>query len=257
MPQQLARIAERAAARAATWLLTAPRPSPSEWTLKGRNDFVTDVDRHAEALITRDLLAAYPDSRVLGEEFTAELADESGLVWIVDPLDGTTNYLHGYPWWAVSIGAAVDGELVAGCVFNVPQHRRYSAWLGGGAWCGPNRLQVSSIIEPEQALIGTGFPFKTTDEIPRYLDQCARIFPATSGVRRAGSAALDFVSVATGELDAYWELTLAPWDKAAGIVLVREAGGVATGLEGRPARATHGGVVAGNPAMQEWLMEIL
>jgi myo-inositol-1(or 4)-monophosphatase len=113
---------------------------------------------------------------------------------------------------------------------------------------------VSTVTEPGDALIGTGFPFKTPDDLPAYLEQAARIFPATSGVRRAGSAALDLAAVASGQFDGFWELTLAPWDKAAGILLIREAGGVVTGLDGAPAGATHGGVVAGNPAMHEWLM---
>jgi myo-inositol-1(or 4)-monophosphatase len=256
-PLALARVAERAAAGAATFLLTAPRPAPGTWTTKGHHDFVTDVDRHAEALITRALVSAYPSSRVLGEEFTPDASSLDGLVWVVDPLDGTTNFLHGYPWWSVSIAAAIDGDLVAGTVFNVPAHRRYTAWRGGGAWSGGNRLRVSRIEDPAQALVGTGFPFKSIEDMPTYLEQCARIFPATSGVRRAGSAALDLVSVATGEFEAFWELTLAPWDKAAGTVLIREAGGVITNIDGSDAGIAHGGVVAGNPAMHAWLQQQL
>jgi myo-inositol-1(or 4)-monophosphatase len=249
----LARTAKRAAARAAAFLLDARLPDRSSWARKGHHDFVTEVDRGAEARIRADLLAAEPRSRVLGEELSPDQADLEGLVWIVDPLDGTTNYLHGYPWWSVSVAAVLDGEIVAGCVFNVPAHRRYTAWRGGGAWCGGERLHVSAIADPGEALIGTGFPFKTPDDLPAYLEQARRIFPATSGVRRAGSAALDLAAVAAGQFDGFWELTLAPWDKAAGILLIREAGGVVTDLAGQPARATHGGVVAGNPAMHEWL----
>ncbi len=202
-------------------------------------------------------MTAYPSSRVLGEEFTPDSSSLDGLVWIVDPLDGTTNYLHGYPWWSVSIAAAVDGDVVAGTVFHVPAHRRYTAWRGGGAWSGGTRLRVSTIDDPGQALIGTGFPFKSVGDLPTYLEQCARIFPATSGVRRAGSAALDLVSVAAGEFEGFWELTLAPWDKAAGIVLIREAGGVITALDGSDAGVAHGGIVAGNPGMHRWLLEEL
>ena len=250
----LARIAERAAAGAAAFLLDAGRPDRSVWATKGHHDFVTEVDRGAEARIRSDLLSAEPESRVLGEEFSPDQADLGGLVWVVDPLDGTTNYLHGYPWWSVSVAAMLDGEIVAGCVFNVPAHRRYTAWRDGGAWCGSERLAVSTIDDPGEALIGTGFPFKTPDDLPAYLDQARRIFPATSGVRRAGSAALDLAAVAAGQFDGFWELTLAPWDKAAGILLIREAGGVVTDLAGQPARATQGGVVAGNPAVHAWLM---
>jgi myo-inositol-1(or 4)-monophosphatase len=253
----LARVTDRAAARAAAYLRTVRPPDASRWTSKGHHDFVTDVDRGAEQRIRADLLAAEPGSRILGEELSPDTADLAGLVWIVDPLDGTTNYLHGYPWWAVSIAAAVDGEILAGTVFHVPAYRRYTARSGGGAWCGPERLAVSQVSVPGEALIGTGFPFKTPGDLPAYLEQCARIFPATSGVRRAGSAALDLVAVAAGQFDGFWELTLAPWDKAAGILLVREAGGVVTDLDGKPAGVEHGGIVAGNPAMHAWLMQQL
>ena len=256
-PAHLARLAERAAAAAAAYLLTVERPAPSEWSEKGHHDFVTDVDRTAEALIRDDLLRGEPGSRVMGEELAPGADDLGGLVWIVDPLDGTTNFLHGYPWWAVSIAAAFDGEIVAGTVFHVPAHRRFTAWRGGGAWSGAERLHVSAIHDPGSALIGTGFPFKTLDVTDAYLAQLRRVFPATSGVRRAGSAALDLVSVACGHFDAFWELTLAPWDTAAGIIIVREAGGVVTDLHGAPAGVQHGGVVAGNPAMHRWVMEQL
>lgn len=250
----LARLAERAAARAAGYLLNVDRPDPSQWSMKGHHDFVSDVDRTAERRIHDDLLSAEPDSRVLGEELSPEGASIDGLVWVVDPLDGTTNFLHGYPWWSVSIAAVIDGEVVAGTVFDVPTHRRYTAWQGGGSWCGPNRIAVSTVTDPGLALLGTGFPFKTPEDLPPYLDQLTRILPATAGVRRAGSAAIDLATVAAGQFDGFWELTLAPWDKAAGIILIREAGGVVTDLKGAPARAEHGGVVAGNPRMHEWLM---
>lgn len=251
----LARVAERAAARAASYLARTPRPAPDAWDAKGHHDFVTAVDRTAEAMIAETLGRAVPDGRVLGEELTPDGVDLRGLVWVVDPLDGTANFLHGYPSWAVSIGAAIDGELVAGTVFHVPASRRYTAWRGGGAWLGGQRLAVSTIREPSQALLGTGFPFKAPEQTPRHLDQLRRILPATSGVRRAGSAALDLVDVAIGRYDAFWELALAPWDMAAGIVLIREAGGVVTDLDGAAIDVRHSGIVAGNPAMHEWLMD--
>ncbi|HEX3927267.1 MAG TPA: inositol monophosphatase family protein [Gemmatimonadales bacterium] len=250
----LARIAERAAQAAAAYLRTTVPPARAEWTSKTPHDFVTVVDRTSEALVREHLLAAEPDSRVLGEELSPEDTDRGGLVWVVDPLDGTTNYLHRYPWWAVSIAAVVDGEFLAGCVLQVPTSERCTAWRGGGAWIGGERLAVSTISDPGPALLGTGFPFKTPEQVPRYLQQLARVFPATSGVRRAGSAALDLAAVARGQLDAFWELTLAPWDMAAGVVLIREAGGVITDLAGEPIRLAHSGVVAGNPAMHEWLL---
>jgi myo-inositol-1(or 4)-monophosphatase len=252
--RRLARLAERAAARAGAFLLTVPAPEPAQWTAKGHHDFVTEVDRTAERRIAEDLLRAEPDSRILGEELSPAGVDLAGLVWVVDPLDGTANYLHGYPWWSVSIAAAIDGELVAGTVLNVPSHSHYSAWKGGGAWCGADRLGVSAVREASLALLGTGFPFKALEQLPRYLEILGQVIPLTSGVRRAGSAALDLAGVAQGHFDAFWEMQLAPWDIAAGIVLIREAGGIVTDLAGAPAKVHQTGLVAGNPWMHEWMM---
>lgn len=255
--RRLARLAERAAGRASTYLRTVTVPGSAQWATKGHHDLVTEIDRTAERLIGDDLLRAEPGSRVLGEEHSPDSSNLSGLVWIVDPLDGTANFLHRYPWWSVSIAAAIDGELVAGTVWHVSANRRYTGWRGGGTWSGPDRLRVSPIGDPATALLGTGFPFKAPALLPTYLTQFERVTPLTSGVRRAGSAALDLADVAQGRLDAFWELVLAPWDVAAGIVLVREAGGVVTDLTGAPAGPRHGGIVAGNPVMHEWMMEMV
>ncbi len=253
----LARIAERAADAAAAYLRRVTPPDPAAWQAKGHQDFVTEVDRTAEALIVESLHRALPDSRVIGEEGSPDLEAAPGVSWIVDPLDGTTNFLHRYPVWAVSIGAAVDGDLVAGTIFDVPGMRRASAWRGGGAWSGGRRLRVSTIPEPSRALVATGFPFKAPDSLPGYLRQLERVLRTTSGVRRAGAAALDLLAVADGQCDGYWELVLAPWDTAAGIVLVREAGGVVTRLDGTAIGVEHGGVIAGNPAIHAWLLGVL
>ncbi len=252
--RRLARLAERAAARAAAFLRTAAPPEASQWTAKGHHDFVTEVDRTAERGIAEELLRAEPDGRILGEEFSPAGIDLAGLVWIVDPLDGTTNYLHSYPWWSVSIAASLDGDLVAGTVLNVPTHHHYTSWRGGGAWCGAERLAVSTVRDPSQALLGTGFPFKALEHLPRYLELLQAIIPLTSGIRRAGSAALDLADVAQGHFDAFWEMQLAPWDIAAGTILIREAGGIVTDLAGVPAEIRQTGLVAGNPWMHEWMM---
>src|SRR5256884_1704407 len=174
------------------------------------------------------LLHAVPESRVVGEELSPAAAREGDVVWIVDPLDGTTNFLHGYPQYAVSIGALVGGALGVGVVHDVARDRVYWGASGLGAWEGERRIQVSGLTEPRQALVGTGVPFKNLPLLRRYLDQFAAVMGATSGIRRAGAAALDLVDVAAGRLDCFWELTLAPWDVAAGVVLVREAGGAGT-----------------------------
>jgi myo-inositol-1(or 4)-monophosphatase len=237
-------------------LASRPAPPPEIWISKGHNDWVTEADRTAEAMIAELLLGGAPGSRLVGEESSPELVRE-GLVWIVDPLDGTTNFLHGYPQYAVSIAAAVDGVLEAGVVLDVIRECLYGAVRGGGAWLGDTRLHVSEITDPARALLGTGFPFKHLDQMDRYLAQLRRVLPATSGVRRAGAAALDLVDVAAGRFDGFWELMLAPWDIAAGVLLVREAGGMATDLAGHDLGVAHSGVVAGNPDIHRWLLEMV
>jgi len=253
----LVKVAERAAARAAAYIRTARRPSARDWTEKGRHDFVTEVDRACEALIAEALTRDVPGSRVVGEELTPQLAASGDVVWIVDPLDGTTNYLHGYPQYAVSIACAVRGELCAGVVHDVPRDLVYRASSGGGAWVGEQRLAVSSLTEPGRALVGTGFPFKDEGLLDAYIRQFAAVMESTSGIRRAGAAALDLADVAAGRFDAFWELSLAPWDVAAGVVLVREAGGRVTRLDGSENVLGHGAIVAGNPILHRWLIDLL
>lgn len=253
----LTRVATAAAQRAATHLRSIRRPrDPADWDAKHHNDFVTSADREAEEIIAESLLAAIPGATILGEELSPE-GRRGGLVWVVDPIDGTTNFVHGFPAWAISIAAEVDGVLEAGVVLHVETNQRYHATRGHGAWRDHERLGVSTLFDPAHALIGTGFPFKHPDHLERYLRQFARIAPATAGIRRAGSAALDLCWVAAGTFDGFWELMLAPWDMAAGILLVREAGGIVTDPGGHEVGAGHHGLVAGNPAVHRWLLEIV
>lgn len=262
----LLHLAAGAAERAGAYIRTAgrrdgrgpnPRPpsvQPSDWVSKGHHDWATEVDRNAERMIAEVLGEGAPGSRLVGEETSPEVARD-GLVWIVDPLDGTTNFLHGYPQYAVSIAAALNGILEAAVVHDVNRECSYGAVRGKGAWLGDRRLSVSAIADPARALLGTGYPFKQLDQLDRYLEQFRRILPATSGVRRAGSAALDLADVAAGRLDGFWELMLAPWDSSAGVLLIREAGGVVTDSAGREIGVEHTAVVAGNPVMHAWLLE--
>ncbi len=250
-------VAVRAAGRAADYLRDAPRPQANEWTVKGRHDFVTVVDRTAEEMIAETLLSAVPDSQMIGEELTPDATPQADVAWVVDPLDGTTNYLHGYPQYAVSIGCVVRGELCVGVILDVPRDIVYKAASGHGAWMGSQRLAVSTVAAPGEALIGTGFPFKRLDGVDRYLGQFTRVMEATAGIRRAGSAALDLADVAAGRLDAFWELWLSPWDVAAGVVLIREAGGVVTRPDGSANVLGSGPIVAGNAALQPWLLNLL
>jgi myo-inositol-1(or 4)-monophosphatase len=253
----LLHLCRLAATRAAEYLRGVERPAdPARWSLKGSRDFVTEVDRAAEGLVAEVLLAAEPGSRIVGEELSPALATD-GLVWVVDPLDGTTNFLHGFPSYAVSVAAAVDGTLEAGVVIQVPRNEVYSASRGGGAFQGDRRLAVSAIADPGHALVGTGFPFKDVSQIEQYLGQLARIASRTSGVRRPGSAALDLADVAAGRFDGFWEQHLSAWDVAAGTLLIREAGGLVTDYAGRDIGVEHTPVVAGNPAIHGWLLDQL
>jgi myo-inositol-1(or 4)-monophosphatase len=225
------------------------------WESKGHSDFVSEVDKSSERAIAEIVRIRLPSARLVGEELSPLEIATSGLVVIADPLDGTTNFLHGYPEYSVSIAIARDGVLCAGVVLNVPRGDEFTARRGGGAFLDGKQIQVSDLREPARALIGTGFPFKTVEKLPEYLRQFSLVMRGTAGIRRAGSAALDMSSVACGRFDAFWELVLAPWDVAAGILMVQEAGGIVTDLEGNPPRLTGGAFVAGNPAMHTWLLQ--
>lgn len=228
-----------------------------DWQEKGPTDFVSDVDTGAEERIRDVISRRCPEAVVLGEELSPQAVRSAGVSFIVDPLDGTTNFLHGYPQYAVSIGVELNGVLVAGVVRNIVSDEEWLAVLGAGAYRGGAELRVSTIAKPTRALIGTGFPFKHPELIDDYQRQFKLVVSATAGIRRAGSAALDLCDVAAGRFDAFWELRLSPWDIAAGIVLVREAGGVITDLDGRAAAALHTSIVAGSPAMHAWLLDAI
>lgn len=225
------------------------------WESKGQSDFVSEVDKASEREITATVERRLPTASMLGEELTPTALSGKGIVVIADPLDGTTNFLHGYPEYSVSIAIARDGEVCAGIVLNVPRGEEFTARLGAGAFMNGKRIRVSSLREPARALIGTGFPFKSLEKLPVYVEQFSLVMRGTAGIRRAGSAALDLSNVACGRFDAFWELVLAPWDVAAGLLMVKEAGGIITDLEGNPAKPQEGAFVAGNPAMHAWLLQ--
>lgn len=251
--------AVKAAQLAADHIRSVERPvDPSCWGEKGTCDFVTQVDTACERLIAESLLREHPGSVVMGEEFTPEAAGTpDSITWVVDPLDGTINYLHDYEAYAVSVAAMIDYNLIAGVVVDVTRERIYHATAGGGAWCDGRRLNVSTWEDPALALVGTGFPFKVRDMLPQYLRQFTNILTSTSGIRRAGAAALDLADLASGRLDGFWELSLAPWDVAAGTLLVREAGGIVTDTAGNEDVVRQGPIVAGNPKIHTWLLNVL
>ncbi len=239
----------------------APEVRGLDWRSKGPTDFVSEVDLAAEAAILSVMAGGIPQATVLAEESAAQVPRESlakGIAIVVDPLDGTTNFLHGYPEYAVSIAVLVDGEPVVGVVHDVPGNEVFTATAGGGCALNGTPVQVSNISEPQRALIGTGFPFKDAKDITPYHRQMAAVMAHVSGVRRPGAASIDLASVASGRFDGFWEMELSPWDFAAGMLLVREAGGIATDLAGKHLTAFgKSSVLAGNPPMHRWLADAL
>jgi myo-inositol-1(or 4)-monophosphatase len=194
---------------------------------------------------------------VVGEEMSPAASTSGETVFVVDPLDGTTNFLHGFPAYSVSIGAMANGEVIAGAILDVPHGELFTATIGDGAFLDGAQIRVSSVQTPNRALVGTGFPFKNLEFLDDYLQQFERITRAQSGIRRAGSAALDLASVACGRFDAFWELRLAPWDFTAGMLMIREAGGKITDLVGRDVVPGHSPIVASNGHLHEWLLDCL
>ena len=227
------------------------------WEEKSATDFVSHVDIGAENIIREYFARENPEIRIIGEELGADGAIDQGLVAIVDPLDGTTNFLHGYPNYCVSICVALDGVPQAGVVYDVARGGLYNAMAGGGAFVDRTPIRVSTITSPARALIGTGFPFKDVTHADLYVKQMRRLMPVVSGMRRAGAAALDLCDVARGRFEAFWELYLNPWDLAAGVLIIREAGGRVTDFSGADARMIGGPIVASNGVMHEWFLDVL
>lgn len=252
-----------AAARSAADVITAgaARRTDLIWQSKGHADYLTEIDTSSEALIramlTESLREDFPDLRVLGEESWRDEPLPQGLAFVVDPLDGTTNFLHGVPAYSVSIAAIHDGSPVVALVLDVPNGELFTAVRGSGARLNGTPIHVSVIDDPERALIGTGFPFGAGAETARYARQFIPVAAATAGIRRVGSAAIDLAWLAAGRFDAFWELRLSPWDIAAGVLLVREAGGTISGIDGSAATISTSPLVAGNGAMHSWLLNVL
>ena len=225
--------------------------------LKGIADYVTSVDREAEATVLGRIATSFPDHAVLAEESAAPEPDSSEWLWIVDPLDGTTNFLHGFPMFAASVAVAHRGTLVAGAVVSSATGEEWTAAAGLGATMNGQPIVVSTLASLRHALVGTGFPFKKPALLSEYLVQLEAVLRATAGVRRAGSAALDLCYLACGRLDAFWELDLAAWDVAAGTLIAREAGATVTRLDGSPDMIGSGSVLAGTPSLYGALARVL
>ncbi len=218
--------------------------------LKGRNDYVSEADHAAEQAVIDVVHKHYPDHAILGEESgsVAGSSGDSDTVWIIDPLDGTTNFLHGFPVFCVSIGVRVKGRVEHGVVYDPTRQELFTASRGAGAQLDGRRIRVSGQKNLERALVGTGFPFRQSETaIGPYLEMLRKVVTSSSGVRRPGAAALDLCYVAAGRLDAFWETGLAPWDLAAGSLMIREAGGIISGLDGSEDYLDTGHVLAGTP----------
>jgi myo-inositol-1(or 4)-monophosphatase len=215
-------------------------------SVKGPGDFVSTADLKAERTLKTELTRARPGYALLFEEGGATEGTDQHHRWIVDPLDGTTNFLHGIPHFCISIALERDGEIVAGLIYEPTRDEMFWAEKGVGAYLNDRRMRVSGRRQLGEALIGTGIPFRDRARQPEYLATLAAVMPATHGIRRFGAAALDLAYVAAGRFDGFWEFGLAPWDIAAGMLLVREAGGYVTDLAGRQTMMTSGDVLAAN-----------
>jgi myo-inositol-1(or 4)-monophosphatase len=226
-------------------------------SLKGPSDYVSQADRKAEEIVFTELSKARPGYAFLMEERGAVEGEDAQHRWIVDPLDGTTNFLHGIPLFSVSIGLERQGQLVAGVIYNPAMDELYTAERGGGAFLNDRRMRVAARGKLSDTVVGTGIPHLGRGNHGRALIDLRHVMAETAGIRRMGSAALDLAYVAAGRLDGFWEDALAPWDMAAGLLMVREAGGFATDRNGGPDIFDTGSVVAGNEAVHAALLKLL
>jgi myo-inositol-1(or 4)-monophosphatase len=222
---------------------------------KGHNDFVSDADRAAEEAVIEVIQRHYPEHAILAEE--SGVQGDSDTVWIIDPLDGTTNFLHGFPQFCVSIGVQVKGRVEAAAVYDPMRQELFAAARGEGAILDDRKIRVSGRKDLEHALIGTGFPFRQSDmDMGPYLEMLGKVVRNTSGVRRPGAAALDLCYVAAGRLDGFWETGLKPWDLAAGSLIIREAGGIVSGLDGSENYLDSGHILCGTPKIYAGLARL-
>src|SRR5437764_3887033 len=223
---------------------------------KRHNDFVSEVDHAAEEAIIATLREAYPKHGFLAEESGADDAD-ADYVWVIDPLDGTTNFLHGFPQYCVSIAMLHKGVPTHGVVFDPNRNELFTASRGSGAYVNDRRIRVSKTDRLDDALVGTGFPFREVENIDEYLRMFKNVTCTSSGIRRPGAAALDLAWVAAGRIDGFWELGLSPWDMAAGALLIREAGGLVGDLAGEERYMASGNIVATNAKLFAAMLKLL
>jgi myo-inositol-1(or 4)-monophosphatase len=253
-------IAVKAARRAGAIINRAARDVERlAITRKRHNDFVTEVDRAAEQAVIEVLHRAYPDHAILAEESGAAAGNqgESEYTWIIDPLDGTTNFIHGFPQYAVSIALRHKGVLAQAVIYDPTKDELFTGTRGRGAFLNDRRMRVSKRAQMADALVGTGFPFRDFETLDEYIGMFRALTARTAGLRRAGSAALDIAYVAAGRLDGFWEMGLSPWDMAAGALLVQESGGLVGDFGGEPGYLDSGRIVCGNPKVFAQMLQII
>ena len=250
-------IAIRAAHNAGDFIVRKINKLPDlKVEVKALNDYVSEVDREAEARIIEDLIKAFPGHSILAEE-SGIIEGKDEYRWIIDPLDGTTNYLHGFPHYAVSIACEHRGRMEHGVIYDPFKQELFTASRGDGAMLNNRRIRVTNLKTIKGALIATGFPFKNPAQLSDFLKLFNAFFTSVSDIRRAGSAALDLAYVAAGRLDGYWESGLNAWDLAAGALIVRESGGIVTDYRGDGHFLENGQVVAGNPRIIADMLRII
>jgi myo-inositol-1(or 4)-monophosphatase len=232
------------------------RLSDSDIQSKQAFDFVTKVDRWSEAVIIQTIRAKFPHHLFLSEE-TIKQQSIGDYRWIIDPLDGTTNYIHAYPMFSISIALEYQNEIILGVVFDPLRDELFHAVKGGGSFLNNNKVTVSAISDTGKSLIATGFPFKKKEMLGSYLDAFSKIFEKVSDIRRAGSAAIDLAYLAAGRVEGFFELNLSPWDIAAGSLLIREAGGFITDFGGGQEYLSTGNVVAGNNTIHPEILALI
>jgi myo-inositol-1(or 4)-monophosphatase len=229
---------------------------------KNRNDFVTEVDRAAEEAIVGALLGAYPDHAILGEESghtqgkVAQEPEKADFIWVIDPLDGTTNFIHGLPQYCTSIALMQRGVVTQAVIYDPNRDELFTASKGRGAYLNDRRIRVAQRDKLDEALIGTGFPFRRLESLDRYVAMFKAVSEKAAGIRRPGAAALDLAYVASGRYDAFFEIGLMPWDVAAGSLLVTEAGGLIGDLEGNSEHVFNEQVLAGTPKVFAQMVQL-
>lgn len=256
MQQAMLNTAVRAARSAGELILrSADKVEYLQISQKGKNDYASEVDRAAEREIINIIKTAYPDHAILAEESGAHSGND--FIWIIDPLDGTTNFLHGFPQYAVSIALQYKGKLEIGVIYDPLRDELFTAKRGGGAMLNNRRIRVTQQNSLKGALLGTGFPFKTAEHLDAYTNMFKALTTECAGIRRAGAAALDLAYIAAGRLDGFWEIGVMPWDIAAGILLIKEAGGVVTDFSFNDKYLESGNIITGSPKMHQLMYSLI